>query len=951
MSFTPGCLVRVRERDWVVQPSDDPDLLLLKPLGGTDDEMAGIYLPLDNPADRPVSTQFLLPTSADLGNLQSSRLLHEATRLSFRNGAGPFRSLAKLSFRPRAYQMVPLVMALRSDPVRLLIADDVGVGKTVEALLILRELLERRIIRRFAVICLPHLCDQWEEEIRRKLDLDAAVIRSSTQARLDREIQGDTSVFEHYPYQVVSVDYIKAETRRDTFIHQCPELVIVDEVHACACPAGAAASQQQRHALLHGIAAKPGQHLIMLTATPHSGKPEEFQSLLGLLRPEFERLDLAGKVTDSQRKLIATHFIQRRRADVKRWASENTIFAARESKEIRYDLAPAQEKLFEEVLTFARGLVTPDLAGRRRRISYWTALALLRGVASSPAAGAAMLRARLERLAGDDVPDAGPDDEASSSPVHDNDPARDSGFVNDSSPVELMQENTWSDNQKRRLSELATSLESVATPTKDAKLTAAARILEANLKDGFSTVVFCRYLATARYLGDHLPGLLRKTAPKVQVEVVTSEDPDDLRRERIDAMGEAPLRVLIATDCLSEGINLQDLFTAVLHYDLPWNPNRLEQREGRVDRFGQTAPVVRATLLYGRNPVDGIVLDVILKKIREIRRSTGVAIAFPEDSRSIMDSIAQAVLFSPGRAKARDLNQLMLDLDSAEETRDINLKVEEKIKEAEKREQLSRSIFAQHGIKADELEKDLREADEFIGSPTAVQEFVGLALAVLGVELTSTAKGFRLQTTNLPQSLKSLLPSRATVPVSFESPTPDGYLYLGRNHPVVEQLCHLIMRNTLARDHQHGASRAAVIRSGQVKEKHTVYLCRCRNVIEQPKEGVRIVAEEMLLWGYRGFHKDGQYLSHEEAKAILKEARATANLAPGASASALESEVSQIFPQLTGHMDQIAQGRAGKLVEAHHRFSQLLKERTRYQVVQPVLPMDVLGVYIVLPEI
>ena len=196
-----------------------------------------------------------------------------------------------------------------------------------------------------------------------------------------------------------------------------------------------------------------------------------------------------------------------------------------------------------------------------------------------------------------------------------------------------------------------------------------------------------------------------------------------------------------------------------------------------------------------------------------------------------------------------------------------------------------------------------------------------------------------------------MLPSRATVPVSFESPTPDGYLYLGRNHPVVEQLCHLIMRNTLARDHQHGASRAAVIRSGQVKEKHTVYLCRCRNVIEQPKEGVRIVAEEMLLWGYRGFHKDGQYLSHEEAKAILKEARATANLAPGASASALESEVSQIFPQLTGHMDQIAQGRAGKLVEAHHRFSQLLKERTRYQVVQPVLPMDVLGVYIVLPEI
>lgn len=951
MSFSPGCLVRVRERDWVVQPSDDADLLLLKPLGGTDEEVAGIYLPLDIQGDRPISTQFPLPTAADLGNLQASRLLHEATRLSFRNGAGPFRALAKLSFRPRAYQMVPLVMALRQEPVRLLVADDVGVGKTVEALLILRELLERRIIRRFAVICLPHLCDQWQEEIRRKLDIEAAVIRSSTQARLDREIQGDTSVFEHYPYQVVSIDYIKSESRRDTFIHQCPELVIVDEVHACACPAGAPASQQQRHALLHGISAKAGQHLIMLTATPHSGKPEEFQSLLGLLRPDFENLDLAGKITDTQRKMIATHFIQRRRADVKQWASENTTFAERETKEIRYDLAPAQEALFEEVLDFARSLVAPDLAGRRRRISYWTALALLRGVASSPAAGAAMLRARLERLGGDDVPDADVDDEASASPVHDADPARDSGFENDISPVELMQENTWSENQKRRLSELAASFESIASPLKDAKLSAAAKILEDNLRHGFSTVVFCRYIATARYLGEHLPGLLRKAAPKVVVEAVTSEDPDDLRRQRIDAMGEAPLRVLIATDCLSEGINLQDLFSAVLHYDLPWNPNRLEQREGRVDRFGQTAPVVRATLLYGKNPVDGIVLDVILKKIREIRRSTGVAIAFPEDSRSIMDSVAQAVLFSPGRAKIRDMNQLMLDLDAADETRDIKLKVGEKIKEAEKREQVSRSIYAQHGIKADELEKDLREADEFIGSPAAVQEFAGLALAVLGVELTATQKGFRLQTTNLPESLKSLLPSRSSVLVSFESPTPDGYLYLGRNHPVVEQLCHLIMRNTLARDHQHGASRAAVIRSSHVKEKHTVYLCRCRNVIERPSENARIVAEEMLLWGYRGFHKDGHYLLHDEAKAILGGARATTNLAPAAAASALESEVAQVFPQLTGKMNQIAKDRSEQLVEAHHRFSQLLKDRSRYQVVQPVLPMDVLGVYIVLPEV
>lgn len=950
MKFSPGCLVRLRDRDWVVQPSDDPDLLLLKPLGGSEDETTGIYLPLDLPADRPVTTQFPLPSAEDLGNLQSARMLHDAARLSFRNGAGPFRSLAKLSFRPRAYQMVPLVMALRQETVRLLIADDVGVGKTIESLLILRELLERRAIRRFAVICLPHLCDQWQEEIRRKLDLEAVVIRSSTQARLDREVQGDTSVYRHYPYQIISVDYIKAESRKASFINECPELVIVDEAHACACPAGAPVSQQLRHALLSRISAKPGQHFIMLTATPHSGKPEEFQSLLGLLRPSFENIDLAGTVSEGQRREIAEHFIQRRRADVQQWASENTIFAKRESKEILYDLATMQKAVFEEILTFARGLVTSDATSQRRRISYWTALALLRGVTSSPAAGAAMLRARLERLSGDETPDASADDVDTPSPVHDSDPARDSGFDSDASPVELMQENVWSDNQKRRLSELATALESIATPAKDAKLAAAARLLESNLRDGFNTVVFCRYLATARYLGDHLSAQLRKTAPKVLVEVVTSEDPDDLRRERIDAMGESQQRVLVATDCLSEGINLQNLFTAVLHYDLPWNPNRLEQREGRVDRFGQTAPVVRATLLYGKNPVDGIVLDVILRKIREIRNSTGVSIAFPDDSRSIMDSIAQAVLFSPGRAKSVDADQMMLAFDDMDETREIKLKVEEKIKAAERREALSRSIFAQHGIKADEMEKDLREADEFIGDPSAVREFVTLALALLGVELAKTSKGFRLHTANLPDSLKFLLPVKAQVPVSFESPTPDGYTYLGRNHPFVEQLCHLIMRNTLDHDHRHGASRAAVIRSTHVSEKHTVYLCRCRNVIARPHDDTRVVAEEMLLWGYAGYHKDGKYLDHGTAKALLADARATVNMTPQAAQAALDNEVKAVLPDLHRHMDAIAEARSGKLVEAHHRFSKLLKDKTRYQVVTPVLPMDVLGVYVILPE-
>jgi len=224
MKFSPGTLIKTRGREWVVQPSENENLLRIKPLGGSEDEATGIYLPLRLPEDKIDSAEFPVPTSDDIGSISSAKLLYDAARLSFRSGAGPFRSLAKLSFRPRAYQMVPLIMALKQDPVRLLIADDVGVGKTIEALLIVKELLERREIKRFAVVCLPHLCEQWQQELKDKFEIDAVIIRSNTQARLDREIQGDTSVYDYYPFQVISIDFIKSDNRRQVFIEQCPEL-------------------------------------------------------------------------------------------------------------------------------------------------------------------------------------------------------------------------------------------------------------------------------------------------------------------------------------------------------------------------------------------------------------------------------------------------------------------------------------------------------------------------------------------------------------------------------------------------------------------------------------------------------------------------------------------------------------------------------------------------------
>ena len=953
VSLQPGKLVSLRGRDWIVLPSDDRDLLLVKPLGGSEDETTGIYLPLAIPSDMPTDASFAPPTHDDLGDISTARLLHNAARLAFRNGAGPFRCLAKLSFRPRAYQMVPLIMALRQETTRLLIADDVGVGKTVEALLVVKELLERRKIRRFAVVCLPHLCDQWQAEIRAKLDLEAVIIRSNTQARLDRQIQGDTSVFEYYPYQVLSIDFIKAETRRDVFIEQCPELVVVDEAHTGARPTGASVTQQQRYHLIRRIAQKPEQGLMLLTATPHSGKPEEFQSLLGLLRADFETLDLPAS-TQAQRRELARYFVQRKRADVEKWMGEDTPFPEREAFEWPYDLSPRYLAFFNEILTFARRLVVPGQDSQpRQRVRYWTALALLRGVMSSPAAGVEMLNTRLANMGevdGDDAAAWAEVVEAGDNPVHDSE----FGFESDNTPTQVVERNAWSDYQRQQMRGFARQLQALGALEGDHKLANAELILDDWLRTGLNPVVFCRYIATANYVGEHLAASLKRKFPKLDLQVITSELPDDLRKARIEEMGKAPLRVLIATDCLSEGINLQDRFTAVLHYDLPWNPNRLEQREGRVDRFGQVAPTVKACLLYGAdNPIDGIVLDVLLRKVREIKRATGINVPFPDDSQSIIDTIAQALLLNPDRKiitrrKTKDDLQLTFDFDQFGEAARARENVTRKVDEAAEREKASRSIFAQNAIKAQEIETDLREMDAAIGDPTAVEEFVTHGLdQLLGVQVSPDARGYRLYTGNLPGLLRDLLPAGDPVKISFLSPTPAGYHYIGRNHRFVEQLCQFIMANTLARSGRR-AARAAVIRTRQVTIKTTLLLFRCRNVIEQSKGDLQIVAEEMLLWGWRGTPQQRTYLVHEEAMTLLAQARASSELTLPARASFLENEL-KLLDKMAAEFDAVAEAQSKRLVEAHERFSTLV-DRRRFQVVYPVLPMDLMGIYVLLPE-
>ncbi|CAM5417585.1 Helicase OS=Rhodanobacter lindaniclasticus OX=75310 GN=B1991_11045 PE=4 SV=1 [Rhodanobacter lindaniclasticus] len=219
--YSPGSLVRARGREWIVQPGSVAPLLRLRPLSGGEDESALVHTGLEPNIG---SAHFPAPDPTQEGSQHDAVLLSDALRMALRRGAGPFRCFGNISVEPRTYQLVPLLMALRLDPVRLLIADDVGIGKTIEAALIARELHDRGEIQRITVLCPPHLVEQWVRELNDRFHLSAVAVTASSAARLERGLPVGDSIFQAHSITVVSLDYIKSDRHRHDFIRACPEI-------------------------------------------------------------------------------------------------------------------------------------------------------------------------------------------------------------------------------------------------------------------------------------------------------------------------------------------------------------------------------------------------------------------------------------------------------------------------------------------------------------------------------------------------------------------------------------------------------------------------------------------------------------------------------------------------------------------------------------------------------
>ncbi len=925
LAFSPGTLVSARGREWMVLPGSTEDTLRLRPLSGAEEDQTLIYLPLER---EPVGVaRFPKPDPSRMGDHDAALLLRDALLLSMRRGAGPFRSFGQIVVEPRAYQLVPLLMALKLDPVRLLIADDVGVGKTIEGGLILRELLDRGDIEHSAVLCPAHLVDQWVSELEVRFNLQAVAVTAASAKRLERALPPGLSLFQLHPHTVVSLDYIKSQERRAYFLHHCPDFVLVDEAHTCV---GNGQGRHQRYALLRDLAEAPNRHLVMLTATPHSGDDSAFYRLLGLLNREFEKLqDATGAEREDLRSRLAPHFVQRRRPDIAEW-HDTALFPRRETRELTYALSGEWERFFNAVLAYCRERVAAEGDQLRQRLTFWTTLALLRCAASSPMAAVLALRTHtgialdpderrdlLHRLFDGDTDNLLDDDVEP--PVATHDPA---------------------------LAGLLAQAEKLCGRTGDPKVEVASEHLKALLNDEaqpFQPIVFCRYIATAHYLAQHL----RQRLPGVTVEVITGELTPEERKERVEALVdvEGP-RVLVATDCLSEGINLQEYCNAVVHYDLSWNPTRHEQREGRVDRFGQSSRVVRATLMYGRNnPIDGNVLEVILRKAERIRRELGVPVPVPDEGHSLTQALLESVLLRNETAR------------EAQRKKQGDL-FEEIWRNAGEKAKANRTIFAQRRLRPEEVLPEWRKSLAALGGADEVQRFTARALARLGTGLEEQARGFKAPTAALPEVVRERLNAEGlagTLRIAFGYPAPAGYLAVQRSHPLITVLAETLLEHSLSGTGSGPASlgRLGCWVSRAVESRTTLVLLRLRHqlTLRRDRREHTLLVEEATAMAWN-------------AQSLLDGAEVLAQLAapPCADVPAhvRERELSRGLTHLERHADHLeafARRRAQALLDDHLRVraaafrDEKSDTRERSARVEALPHPDIIGLFVLLPQV
>jgi superfamily II DNA or RNA helicase len=625
-----GHLVRVRGQQWLVTdvrrshlPEDEiaasraPGRTLVTLASVSDDDLGDeLTVVWEIEPGRDVIPATQLPTVTESGWDDPEELGAFLDAVRWGTVASADTSTLQAPFRSgitiEEYQLEPVARALAMPRVNLLIADDVGLGKTIEAGLVAQEMILRHRARRIMVVCPAPLTVKWREEMAEKFGLEFTVLSAEALRELRRSHGLQANPFTVYPRTIISLPWLRtprvqrlldevltSQARHPGFF----DLLIVDEAHHCAPPAphrgsGYAVDSLQTRAVRR--LGEHSQHRLFLSATPHNGYSESWQALLEILDPQrFAR----GVEPE---KDAVDQVMVRRLKDTLRTSDGSPRFPGRVTKAI--------EVTYTDQERHAHDLLTRYLTSRRRtaaarassdenrtRGNDLVALLLKKRLFSSPAAFANTLEAHAATVAKDaprrsrDISDDLPD-------WYDDVLGWDEALVDDESGADAERElldrvaagePEADDHEESLLSELRHWAESHSAPA-DTKATALVKELDAVCRPGRDwdaggrVIVFTEYVDTQTWLA----GLLQARGLGGNRLGLLKGGMDERRREHLKAAFQAapnrdPIRILLATDAASEGIDLQRHCHRVIHYDIPFNPNRLEQRIGRVDRHGQ----------------------------------------------------------------------------------------------------------------------------------------------------------------------------------------------------------------------------------------------------------------------------------------------------------------------------------------------------------------------------
>jgi superfamily II DNA or RNA helicase len=566
------------------------------------------------------------------------RLVSEAYRIRLAYLFDPYLALHTSQVEPLPHQITAVYgEMLPRQPLRFLLADDPGAGKTIMAGLLIKELLVRGDLHRCMVVSPGNLVEQWQDELYRKFQLPFEIL---TNDKLESARTGNW--FQENPLVICRLDKLSRDESVQAKLSVTDwDLVVCDEAHKMSASFFSGEVKETKRYKLGKLLSSITRHFLLLTATPHNGKEEDFQLFMALL--DGDRFE--GRFRDGVHVSDASDLMRRLVKEQMLKFDGHPLFPERLAYTVRYKLSDLEAQLYERVTNYVRDEFNRadalDNEGRKGTVGF--ALTILqRRLASSPEAIFQSLRRRKERLekrlreekllkrgaearieTPPDLPGLTPDEVEDLEDAPDVEVEEAENRVIDqataaSTIAELEAEIAILDE----LQKLAYKVRHSGTDKKWEELS---NLLQCNTEmfdaEGhrLKLVVFSEHRDTLNYLADQIRKILGR--PEALVTIHGSLGREERRKAQESFTQDKQVQILVATDAAGEGINLQRAHLMV-NYDLPWNPNRLEQRFGRIHRIGQTE-VCHLWNLVAEETREGDVFVRLFEKLEEQRRTLG----------------------------------------------------------------------------------------------------------------------------------------------------------------------------------------------------------------------------------------------------------------------------------------------------------------------------------------